>query len=202
MGGSASKTEEEKSDTNTNEVVVAPRAFTSIDVHGNSVLTSVAVILVLLALASLAYFYFRRFRCCKSGDTYPVGTEGHRRESSWYGEMWPQNRGLFSMGNFGTQGIDVGNWPIDGTGSYRPSRGDGSRFSTSPSSQIPLKYFPDSPTSSSLPPIVIPIHQSPLQTLQTSGTSTSREEEMGYSNSEQEGFAKLARQLKELHDKS
>ena len=201
MGGSASKQEEEKSDTNTNEVVVAPGAFTSIDVHGNSVLTSVAVILVLFALASLAYVYLRRLKCCKSSGNHPAGTEGHRRETSWYGDVWPQNRGLFSMGSFGTPGIDVGSWPIDGTGSFRTPRVESTRFSTNPNPAIPLNYHPDSPTSTALPPIVIPIHQSPLQ-LQAPAAAAGREEEADFNNRE-EGFAKLARQLKELNnDKS
>ena len=55
MGGSESKVDEEKVDENENKVVnqISPAAFTSIDVHGNSVLSSIVILLVILSLVFL-----------------------------------------------------------------------------------------------------------------------------------------------------
>ena len=112
MGGSESKVDEEKVDENENKLVneISPRAFTSIDVHGNSVLSSIVILLVILALMFLGYLLLKRYGCCKttSRNIFPPGTEGRRRQESWYGAVWPQNRGLFG------QEIPFGSMTVDG----------------------------------------------------------------------------------------
>ena len=112
MGGSESKVDEEKVDENENQLVneISPRAFTSIDVHGNSILSSVVILLVILSLMFLGYLLLKRYGCCKttSRNNFPPETEGRRRQESWYGAVWPQNRGLFG------QEIPFGSMTVDG----------------------------------------------------------------------------------------
>ena len=98
MGGSESKVDEEKVDENENKLVneISPRAFTSIDVHGNSVLSSVVILLVILSLMFLGYLLLKRYGCCgtTNRNTFPPGTEGRRRQESWYSML---NRGLWDQ---------------------------------------------------------------------------------------------------------
>ena len=117
MGGSESKVDEEKQDENENKLVnqISPRAFTSIDVHGNSVLSSIVILLVILSLVFLGYLLLKRYGCCKSSrsSNFPAGTEGHRRQESWYGGIWPNNHGLcgqeIPFGSMTVDGYDRGN---------------------------------------------------------------------------------------------
>ena len=112
MGGSESKVDEEKVDENENKVVnqISPAAFTSIDVHGNSVLSSIVILLVILSLVFLGYLLLKRYGCCKtySRSNFPPRAEGHRRQESLYGALWSQNRG-----NFGHD-LPFGSMTIDG----------------------------------------------------------------------------------------
>ena len=98
MGGSESKVDEEKVDENENKLVneISPRAFTSIDVHGNSVLSSVVILLVILSLMFLGYLLLKRYGCCgtTNRNTFPPRTEGRRRQESWYDML---NRGLWDQ---------------------------------------------------------------------------------------------------------
>ena len=98
MGGGSSKVDEEKVDENENQLVnvISPRAFTSIDVHGNSILSSVVILLVILSLMFLGYLLLKHYGCCgtTSRNNFPPGTEGRRRQESWYGML---NRGLWDQ---------------------------------------------------------------------------------------------------------
>ena len=172
MGGSDSKVEEEKTDEN--EVInqISPRAFTSIDVHGSSVLTSIVVLLVILAFFFLMYLVLKRYGCCTSrtrGDFEP-GTEGYRRANSWYGSVWPQNRGLFD------QNIEFGSMPIEeyDRSSRHLRHVDRARYLNGPSHvlpitgpppMLPIKYdYANSASTTTNPPIIIqtagPSHRS------------------------------------------
>ena len=90
--------DEEKVDENENQLVneISPRAFTSIDVHGNSILSSVVILLVILSLMFLGYLLLKRYGCCgtTNRNTFPPGTEGRRGQESWYGML---NRGLWDQ---------------------------------------------------------------------------------------------------------
>jgi len=98
MGGGSSKVDEEKVDENENQLVneISPRAFTSIDVHGNSILSSVVILLVILSLMFLGYLLLKRYGCCgtTSRNTGPPGIEDRRRQDPWYGML---NRALWDQ---------------------------------------------------------------------------------------------------------
>ena len=98
MGGGSSKVDEEKVDENENQLVneISPKAFTSIDVHGNSILSSVVVLLVILSLMFLGYLLIKHYGCCgtTSRNNPPPGTVGRRRQEPWYGML---NRALWDQ---------------------------------------------------------------------------------------------------------